>query len=536
MNKRLGVLMAVTAAALCILGPATTARAGSPGLQHRARSHSAPMIRIGPPLPGLGPLARAATQSSNWAGYDAVGGGYHSVSATWTQPAVAPDTSKASYSAFWVGLDGDGSSPVEQCGTDADNDHGAPSYYAWYEMYPAASVTISGMTITPGDVMHGSVVSDGAGNFTLTLSDETTGVTKTYQKSNASARGYSAEVIAEAPSDDSGVLPLADFGTVSFSECAFNGAPLAGAPYQQIDMVDESTNATLATTSALGADGASFSVTWGATPPPAPPTLSGLSPASGPVGTLVTLSGTGLTGALSVAFNGTPAQFTVDGDTKITATVPAGAASGAVNVTTPRGTAVSATPYTVIVVPPSPTLTSFSPASGPVGTLVTLSGTGFSGATKVTFDNMPASFLVPGATSITAAVPLTARSGPVRVTTPIGTATSHTIFTVTPLTAKLTLKLGGLSGTVLRLGKRVTMSARLVPTRLAGKRLTFTIERRHNGRWYHVLTRAQTTSSTGQANTTHKPGTRGTYRVRVTLAKTGANTAAASAWLRFVVK
>ncbi len=455
MDKSLAALMAAAAVVVCILVPTATAHAGSPSPAPGHRSHAAPMIRIGSPLPGLGPLAqsKAATQSSNWAGYDAAGGGYTSVSATWTQPAVVPDATKASYSAFWVGLDGDGSNTVEQIGTDSDNDNGTPSYYAWYEMYPAASVTISGMTITPGDVLQGSVVSDGAGNFTLMLTDQTTGVTKTFSKSSSKAKDASAEVIAEAPSDNSGVLPLADFGTVSFSACTINGSPLASAPWQQIDMVDQSSNTKLATTSALGADGGSFSVARGAPPPPAPPTLTGFSPASGPVGTIVTLAGTGLSGATAVAFNGTSAQFTVVSDTKITATVPAGATSGAISVTTPGGTVQSAT-----------------------------------------------------------------------------------AFTVTPLTAKLTLTLGGLSRGVLRLGNRVTMSARLTPKLLAGSRVRFMVQRRNSGRWNSVLSRTLTTDTNGHRSTTYKPGHRGTYRVQVTIAKTNANTPAHSSWLTLLVK
>jgi Ca2+-binding RTX toxin-like protein len=67
----------------------------------------------------------------------------------------------------------------------------------------------------------------------------------------------------------------------------------------------------------------------------APVTASPLTfaPSSGPVGTVVTLTSTGLTGATKVEFNGTSATFTVDSDTKITTTVPAGATDGPIKVT-----------------------------------------------------------------------------------------------------------------------------------------------------------------------------------------------------------
>lgn len=64
-------------------------------------------------------------------------------------------------------------------------------------------------------------------------------------------------------------------------------------------------------------------------------------PASGPVGRPVNILGYGLTGSTTVTFNGTPAAFTVRAGTWITATVPAGATTGPVRVTTPNGTLTS---------------------------------------------------------------------------------------------------------------------------------------------------------------------------------------------------
>jgi parallel beta-helix repeat protein len=82
-------------------------------------------------------------------------------------------------------------------------------------------------------------------------------------------------------------------------------------------------------------------------PPPAPPTITSFLPTSGPVGTLVTISGSGFTGATSVAFNGTAAPFTVVSSSTITATVPAGATSGPVSVTGPNGAAQSSGSFSV---------------------------------------------------------------------------------------------------------------------------------------------------------------------------------------------
>jgi uncharacterized repeat protein (TIGR03803 family) len=77
------------------------------------------------------------------------------------------------------------------------------------------------------------------------------------------------------------------------------------------------------------------------------PTITGFAPPSGPVGTPVVITGTGLTQASKVTFNGTSATFTVNSDTQITATVPTGATTGKIGVTTTGGSAASATSFTV---------------------------------------------------------------------------------------------------------------------------------------------------------------------------------------------
>src|SRR2546426_43320 len=162
--------------------------------------------------------------------------------------------------------------------------------------------------------------------------------------------------------------------------------------------------------------------------PPAP-TLTSFTPTSGPVGTSVTISGTNFTGATAVTFNGVSASFSVTSATAIQATVPPGATTGPLSVTTPGGTATNTTNFTVI---PAPTITSFTPTSGPVGTNVTISGTNFTGATAVTFNGVSASFTVTSDTAIQATVSAGATTGPIIVTTPGGTATSTTNFTVIP--------------------------------------------------------------------------------------------------------
>lgn len=75
----------------------------------------------------------------------------------------------------------------------------------------------------------------------------------------------------------------------------------------------------------------------------APPQISGLAPTKGPVGTDVTIEGINFTAVQGVTFDGTPADFSVDGLSRITASVPPGATGGAVAVTTSFGTATGPT-------------------------------------------------------------------------------------------------------------------------------------------------------------------------------------------------
>ena len=167
---------------------------------------------------------------------------------------------------------------------------------------------------------------------------------------------------------------------------------------------------------------------------PSPPTVLAFLPLSGPIGTSVTITGTGFTGATAVTFNGTPATFTVNLSTQITATVPLGATDGPIAVTTPGGTDASPLNFDVTA-SPVPLVLAFLPLRGPVGTSVTITGTGFTGATAVTFNGTPATFTVNLSTQITATVPLGATDGPIAVTTPGGTDASTLDFDVTDATA-----------------------------------------------------------------------------------------------------
>jgi len=136
-----------------------------------------------------------------------------------------------------------------------------------------------------------------------------------------------------------GITPGGAFTTVySFP---FSG-PEGADPYGGLV---QATNGLLYGTTAFGGasnDGTVFSLSVGLGP------FVETMPASGVAGTVVKILGTHLTGATSVAFNGTAATFTVVRPSLITTTVPSGATSGSVEIVTPSGTLSSNVPFRVL--------------------------------------------------------------------------------------------------------------------------------------------------------------------------------------------
>jgi len=159
-------------------------------------------------------------------------------------------------------------------------------------------------------------------------------------------------------------------------------------------------------------------------------------PDSGPAGTSVTIYGTGFSSTPSqntVRFNGVTATLTSATTTSIVATVPPGASTGPINVTSPNGSATSATPFTVGATN-APTISGFSPTIGTPGTPVTISGTNFETTRAnnvVAFNETRAQVTGAAPTSISAAVP-PGTSGKVSVYTPYGKAVSADDFFVPP--------------------------------------------------------------------------------------------------------
>jgi hypothetical protein len=218
--------------------------------EHPAEQITDPAINVG----------RGLNFSNNWAGYIATGGTFTSVSGSWVVPQV--NATGTSSDATWVGIGGTTSNDLIQTGTRAvANNNGQVSYQAWYEILPATSQKIP-LQINPGDSITASISQQSANQWTVFLSDNTTG--RNYQTTVAYASSLSsAEWIEEMPVLGRSFILLDNFGSVQFSALSTikDGMELtpAQANAQSIVMVN-SLGQALAQPSALGSDGASYTV------------------------------------------------------------------------------------------------------------------------------------------------------------------------------------------------------------------------------------------------------------------------------------
>lgn len=157
------------------------------------------------------------------------------------------------------------------------------------------------------------------------------------------------------------------------------------------------------------------------------PVLKSFFPASGSTGTAVTINGENLNGVTGISFGNVPASsFKVISSSKIIAVVGPGE-TGGIGVTSPYGTFT--TPGFTYTAPPAsrpPSISSFSPAAGHIGTLVTITGSDFDPEIKnniVLFGSARAVVLFASTTQLTCTVPAGASFKPLSV---LNTSTSLT--------------------------------------------------------------------------------------------------------------
>ena len=215
----------------------------------------------------------AVSTSPNWAGEIETGSTYTQVAADWVVPAVVP-ASTTEMAASWIGIDGFENSNLIQTGTSETTSGGSTSYYAWYEILPAASIEIG--AVSPGDEMSATIREVSAGVWFLDIADLTSGNSSSGDL-NYTGPGTSAEWIQEDPAlDFSGDLyPLANFGAATFTNAGFTASNPSSSTIGTVDMVNAA-GATVAYVSAFGSG--TFTVTFGS-PPSSPPTPAPPTPA-----------------------------------------------------------------------------------------------------------------------------------------------------------------------------------------------------------------------------------------------------------------
>jgi hypothetical protein len=298
------VAMAVLVPVLSLAGAGAlsgTAQAGA--------THSSPVTMMSAPVyitPGTHPSTHPAeltpllhgrqaaphggntelTSSENWDGYavtPAVGSTttFDEVQASWLVPTATcdPNQPDEELAVEWVGLDGFGTSSVEQGGTIATCNSGLASYHVWWEMFPFNGITQQ-FSVNPGDQIKASVTFvPSSGDFDIVVDDVTLGQTLTEDvpcqpTQNGCARA-SAEVISEDPGgngvDVDGLFPLTDYGTETFTGASVTDSTghtgtMSDPSWQTFQLNEVSSQGvTKQTAGPLSTDGSSFTTTWQST-------------------------------------------------------------------------------------------------------------------------------------------------------------------------------------------------------------------------------------------------------------------------------
>ena len=212
-----------------------------------------------------------STTSSNWSGYAETGGVFTAASATWIVPSLTCSMTPTN-ALQWVGVDGWGSSTVEQVGTETDCVNGSGVYKVWYEMWGDSSVG-SGFQIdiveplAAGDVVS-AAVTYGVGTWTFSISDATQGWS--FNIPEPAMTGGTPQTSAEFIDEEPGACnptctptQLAATSPVTFSDISVTKDGVAGPLSGTLGAITLLTpNGSGAEPGALSGDGASFTDTW----------------------------------------------------------------------------------------------------------------------------------------------------------------------------------------------------------------------------------------------------------------------------------
>ena len=274
MHLKLGRVRPVVVLGACAAALALPAAAGAATLAH------GDVIKIVKPR-----LHANANQSNNWFGYnqgtlEQGGKMFHSITGDWTVPTATQHTAGQSESSSdWIGIGGGcidanctvGDNTLIQTGTEQDvSSNGGASYSAWYELIPAPSLTITNMTVRPGDHMHADITETVSGSnvWKITLQNVTRGQTFTTTVPYSSTHA-TAEWIEETPltfgTGGAGLADLPNLTNPAFDLSTTNGAPAALKASEEIQLVDAN-GRVIGTPSAPDAQADGFAVcAWAST-------------------------------------------------------------------------------------------------------------------------------------------------------------------------------------------------------------------------------------------------------------------------------
>jgi hypothetical protein len=240
--------LAVTALAASSLSGASRAQSAASGLPRSVPAQWAPTFS--PHVAGT----TNTEESYNWSGYVDTGPLFSAASAQWVVPAVQPSPSQL-LSSTWVGIDGADNSSLIQAGTTQASSPGDTNYFAWYEILPSAAMEV--YSVSPGDQMEASVQKDSPGEWTISITDETSGQSFSNQFSYSGPQS-SAEWIEEAPTVGNEVAALADFGAVPFTNISETPTSSIQVTQTAVDMVNSTRSNVIATPCAIA--NTSFSI------------------------------------------------------------------------------------------------------------------------------------------------------------------------------------------------------------------------------------------------------------------------------------
>lgn len=162
-------------------------------------------------------VAQPSEVTRNWAGYIQTGGNFTAVSGTWTVPSVSASNAALTGDATWIGIGGTSSTDLIQVGTENIIVNGQLQQGVFYELLPDTSQTITEVPAAAGDVIHASITQTSPGQWTISVENTTTGQSFTQPVTYTSSYS-SAEWIEEAPTSQAGIMPLDDFGSVTFHD------------------------------------------------------------------------------------------------------------------------------------------------------------------------------------------------------------------------------------------------------------------------------------------------------------------------------